>query len=123
MVMVRYRESGVPRPQRWMALVVGAGRVHGSPSLPLNHTVGHAIGRRPVATAPGVSTNLRSNDCTGSIPARGEQRGDAHVGAPDTTHQFVCAERVWSVCAVRGNYGGPGGSMSVPASCDPDVFS
>ncbi|KAK1882051.1 putative carboxylesterase 17 [Dissostichus eleginoides] len=30
--MARYRESGVPRPQRWMALV-GAARAHGSPSL------------------------------------------------------------------------------------------
>ncbi|AWP17936.1 Hypothetical protein SMAX5B_017301 [Scophthalmus maximus] len=32
--MARYRESGVPRPERWMALV-GAGCAHDSPSLPL----------------------------------------------------------------------------------------
>ena len=75
--MARYRESAVPRPERWMALVVvvGAGWcAHGSsppslsPSLPpslalsrLNHTEEHAIGRRLAATAPGVSSNIPQN--------------------------------------------------------------
>ncbi|KAK2884611.1 hypothetical protein Q8A73_021085 [Channa argus] len=35
--MARYRESGVPRPQRWMVLV-GAGSAHCSARLLLNHT-------------------------------------------------------------------------------------
>lgn len=87
--MARYRESGVPRPQRWMALV-GAGCAHGSPSLPLNHTVGHASGRRPAATAPGVSkkTNLHTTHCMGSITETG--RGDAHVTGQNTPSVGVC---------------------------------
>lgn len=66
--MAWYRESGVPRPQRWMALM-GAGCAHGSPSLPLSHTVGHAIGRRLAATAAGVSKNLHTAHRTGCITA------------------------------------------------------
>ncbi|TNN68428.1 hypothetical protein EYF80_021349 [Liparis tanakae] len=47
--MARYRESGVPRPQRWMALV-GAGCAHGSPSL----VKAHGRTRERTETAPGI---------------------------------------------------------------------
>lgn len=69
------------------AALDGAGYAHGSPSLPLNHTVGHAIGRRLAATAPGVSKGSHTERRSGSITAGGAAR----VTAPDRIHhQEVC---------------------------------
>jgi len=87
--MARYRESGVPRPQRWMALV-GAGCAHGSPSL----VEAHGRTRERTETAPGVSNNnktthtyttLRTTHCMGSITAR-----EAHVTGQNTPLVGVC---------------------------------
>lgn len=108
----RYRESGVPRPQRWMALV-GAGCTHGSPSLPLNHTVGHAIGRRLAATAPGVSKKP-SHYALHELHHR--DSGDARVTGKNPLSVSVC----FRVCACRlCVYLWELGGVSVLARCDP----
>lgn len=67
--MARYRESGMPPPQR----SDGAGGGWMRPRLalsPRSHTVRHAIGRRLAATAAGVSKNLHTAHCMGSITER-----------------------------------------------------
>lgn len=103
----------MPRPQRWMALV-GAGCTHGSPSLPLNHTVGHAIGRRLAATAPGVSKKP-SHYALRELHHR--DSGDAHVTGKNPLSVGVC----FRVCARRlcVCLWGWGGGQS---ACWPDVI-